>query len=282
MDDDVDGGIGDVEEEVRLDHLEPLVHHRRRVDRDLRSHLPARMGQRLGDRHARQRFEWTAQERTPRPGQNQTSDGTLLLAPQTLPDGAVLTIDGKDLRSMKSHPVTHELPRHDQDFLGCQGDVLAGVERRQGGRQRGGPGGGYHDHVDVRVAYRFLDGPRRAASVGPARIGQQGVGVRMAPGHRLERGGVGTGDHRVQREALGMSLDQVTNLAADGARRTEEGQAPERRTGGSHLFGLKRGGNVSHCARPLRRGAARSRNSTRPLPQAKANQSDRGCRRGRE
>ena len=37
----------DVEEPARLDHLEALVHQRRRVDRDLRAHLPVRVGQRL-------------------------------------------------------------------------------------------------------------------------------------------------------------------------------------------------------------------------------------------
>src|SRR5439155_497699 len=168
-----DVGVGDVEQQVRLDHLEPFVHHRRRVDRDLRSHLPTWMGQCLGDRHRLERFQWTTQEWTARPGQNQTPDSALLLAPQALPDRAVLAIDGKDLRAMASHPVADELSGHDQDFLGCQGDVLAGVEGRQGGRQRGGPGGGYHDHVDVRVAYRFLDGPRRAASVGPAVTGNE-------------------------------------------------------------------------------------------------------------
>ena len=34
---------GSVEQPVRLDHLEALVHHRRRVDRDLAAHHPVRM-----------------------------------------------------------------------------------------------------------------------------------------------------------------------------------------------------------------------------------------------
>ena len=48
--DDVDPLPGQAEEEVRLDDLEPLVHHRRRVDRDLRPHLPGRVRQRVLDR----------------------------------------------------------------------------------------------------------------------------------------------------------------------------------------------------------------------------------------
>src|SRR6266576_3874287 len=84
VNDDVDGGIGDVEEEVCLDHFEALVHHRCRIYSDLRSHLPARMGKCLGNRHALQCFERTAQEWTAGSSQNQTADGSLLLAPQTL------------------------------------------------------------------------------------------------------------------------------------------------------------------------------------------------------
>ncbi len=44
MDDDLDRLGRDVEQPVRLDHLEALVHHRRRVDRDLASHHPVRDG----------------------------------------------------------------------------------------------------------------------------------------------------------------------------------------------------------------------------------------------
>src|SRR5439155_6262625 len=42
--DDIDAAVGDVEEEVRLDHLEAFVHHGGGVDADLRPHLPAGMG----------------------------------------------------------------------------------------------------------------------------------------------------------------------------------------------------------------------------------------------
>ena len=239
------------------------------------------MGECLGDRHALECFERTTQEGTAGPGQNQTADGCLLFAPQALPDRAVLTVDRKDLGSVAPHPLTNQLPSHDQDFLGGQGDVLARVEGRQGGRQRGGTSGGHHDQVDVRVADRLGDSPRRAAGVAPARIGQQCVGFRMAAGHRVQRRRVRTGDHCMQREAIRMSLDQVTDLAADGAGRTEQRQAPGRGTGRSHLFGLKRGANVSHCARPLMPGAATSRNSTRPLPRATANRSGRESHRDR-
>ena len=53
MDDDVDLRGGRAEEPVRFDDFEPLVHQRRRVDRDLRPHLPRRMLQRVCRRHVR-------------------------------------------------------------------------------------------------------------------------------------------------------------------------------------------------------------------------------------
>ncbi len=45
--DDVDAVEGDVEEQVRLDHLEALVDQGRRVDRDDRAHVPGRVRERL-------------------------------------------------------------------------------------------------------------------------------------------------------------------------------------------------------------------------------------------
>ncbi len=50
VDDDLDPLVGDAEEVVRLDHLEALVHQRRRVDRDPAAHLPGRVGERVGRR----------------------------------------------------------------------------------------------------------------------------------------------------------------------------------------------------------------------------------------
>ena len=44
---DVDVGVGDAEEQVRLDQLEPLVDQGRRVDRDDRAHVPGGVRQRL-------------------------------------------------------------------------------------------------------------------------------------------------------------------------------------------------------------------------------------------
>ena len=50
--DDVDPVGAHAEQPVRLDHLEALVHQRRRVDRDLPAHPPGRMLQRIFGGHA--------------------------------------------------------------------------------------------------------------------------------------------------------------------------------------------------------------------------------------
>ena len=38
----------EAEQPVRLDHFEPFVHQRRRVDRDFRAHVPGRVLHRFG------------------------------------------------------------------------------------------------------------------------------------------------------------------------------------------------------------------------------------------
>src|SRR5207302_8723548 len=103
---------GHVEQEVRLDHLEPFVHHGRRVDGDLGPHLPARMRQGLGDGDRAEGLEWPAQEGATGPGQDQPPDGSLLFPPQALPDGTVLTVDRKDLRTLAPHSLPDQLARH--------------------------------------------------------------------------------------------------------------------------------------------------------------------------
>ena len=63
--DHLDPVVGQVEQVVRLDHLEPLVHHRRRVDRDLGPHAPGGMAQRVLARDPLQFIGRSAAKRTP-------------------------------------------------------------------------------------------------------------------------------------------------------------------------------------------------------------------------
>ena len=64
MDDDVDLVVGEAEQKVRFDDLEPLVHQCRRVHGDLRSHGPHRMGQRLLHLHVTEILPGPAPERS--------------------------------------------------------------------------------------------------------------------------------------------------------------------------------------------------------------------------
>ena len=75
VDDDVDLIGGDVEQPVRLDHLEPLVHQRRRVDGDLPAHLPRRMLQRRV-RRRRARAPRAAARGTARPTRSGSGAGS--------------------------------------------------------------------------------------------------------------------------------------------------------------------------------------------------------------
>ena len=74
LDRDLDPLIFDVEEEVRLDHLEPFVRQRCRVHRDLRAHAPSRMCERLLGRHVLELGARSAAKRTARTGDYERVD----------------------------------------------------------------------------------------------------------------------------------------------------------------------------------------------------------------
>jgi hypothetical protein len=48
----------------------------------------------------------------------------------------------------------------------------------------------------------------------------------VAAGDRVQRGGVTPRDQGVQREPIGVALDEVAHLAADGAGRAQQRQSP--------------------------------------------------------
>ena len=73
--DDVDAVVGRAEQVVGLDHLEALVHQRRRVDRDLAAHRPRRVPQRLLDRDVLELGARAAAERAAGGGDDEPLDG---------------------------------------------------------------------------------------------------------------------------------------------------------------------------------------------------------------
>ena len=68
---DVDLVEGDAEQLVGLDHLEALVHERRRVDGDLGAHVPGGVAQRVGDGDLLELLAGEAPERTAAGGEDQ-------------------------------------------------------------------------------------------------------------------------------------------------------------------------------------------------------------------
>ena len=69
--------VGHVEQVMRLDDFQALVHKRRRVDRDFRAHVPRGMFQRLSRRDALQIRALLAAERAARSRYPQTRHLTL-------------------------------------------------------------------------------------------------------------------------------------------------------------------------------------------------------------
>lgn len=63
MDDDVNVVVGGAEQVVRLDDLEPLVHHGGRVHGDLGAHRPVRVLQCVGHLHLAEDSEMTASDK---------------------------------------------------------------------------------------------------------------------------------------------------------------------------------------------------------------------------
>ena len=84
----------DAEQPVRLDHLEALVHQRRRVDRDLAAHLPRRMAQRVLRRDAlRARRRRAARNGPPEAVSTRRRTSRRVAAVQALVDRVVLAVD---------------------------------------------------------------------------------------------------------------------------------------------------------------------------------------------
>ena len=97
--DDVDPVVRRAEQPVRLDHLEALVHQRRRVDRDLAAHRPGRVPERVLDADPRELGQAAAAERAARGRQRQALDRARPLAIDQLVQRRVLRVDRDQLRA---------------------------------------------------------------------------------------------------------------------------------------------------------------------------------------
>ena len=142
MDHDADLLGLQVEQPARLDHLERLVHHRRRIDRDLAAHHPVRVGAGLVGRHVGQRRRVARAERPARGGQHDVVDarrpGRAVFG-QALEDRRVLAVDRQQRRAALAHRLHEQRAADDQRLLVGEQQALAGARRgeaRRAGRRR--------------------------------------------------------------------------------------------------------------------------------------------------
>ena len=150
MDDRVDLTQRQTVEPHGLDDLKALVHQRRGVDGDLRTHCPVRVLERVGLRLSRKLLQAQAVERPARAGQNEALDLTAVTAAlQALEDRAVLAVDGDDLRAVFFRRVHHELARADERFLVRKRDAFFLFDCRERRLETDHAHHGGHDRVGV-------------------------------------------------------------------------------------------------------------------------------------
>ena len=120
----------EAEEPARLDHFEPFVHHRRGVDRILRSHSPGRdEPSPPRDRRAPSHLARRAPERATRRGQHERGDARAFLADQTLEDRTMLAVDRQKTATAAAGRFHEQRAGSDDQLLVCDGDVDAAFDR---------------------------------------------------------------------------------------------------------------------------------------------------------
>ncbi len=143
-----------VEEPAGLDDLEALVHHRRRVDRDLSAHLPIRVRAGLIRRDRRQQLRRGLTKGSARGGEQDALDANRIEPigkprRHTLEDGIVLAIDGHQQGTAVGSGPHHDVPGNDQRLLVGEQHPLAGPRRRQGRLEASRPDDRRHHIADL-------------------------------------------------------------------------------------------------------------------------------------
>ena len=211
---------GQAEQPASLDHLKSLVHHRGRIDRDLRPHPPVGVIERFFDGNPFHLFAGMMPKRAAAGGEDQPSDILAASALKRLEDRAVFAVDGNQFGSGPPCQVDDQRSGDNERLLVRDTDPLARLDRGprpaqarrpdNGGHHsihffvRSGPGDGFRPKLDVRfrgkrtggnpIPYRRIGkdrpaGPKPLAGRGqrlPVAAGDQGVGgqsVRVSGDH---------------------------------------------------------------------------------------------------
>ena len=220
----LDSLVGDVEEPFGLDGLHALVHQGGAVDGDLVAHVPGRVVEGLLGGDVGELVCGEMAQSAARGGEQDAADLVAAFAPEALPDGGVLGVDGPELSAASVDGVADELSGHDDDFLVGQGDGSAALEGGEGGFEPGASGGADDEDVAVGIGGHLVHGGESAAAVG-CDLRQSGSVVGCSPdvsgvelvGLGLEGVEVSSGGESKEVEAAGHCSDDIEGLSADAA-----------------------------------------------------------------
>ena len=202
VDHHVDRVVGHAEQLVGLDDLEPLVHERRGVDRDLRTHAPGRVGQRLVDCDRRQLVARPSPERPARRREQQAGHAGRAVPPgrrSARPAGTGGWRSARSRRGRSRHPGC--AARVGRPGAAAMIDsLLASARRRPAARaarvtgRPAKPTTAVHHHVGpAAAAATSPSGPPMTSVPAGTRLGQLVDERRVADGHHLGVGAAAPG-----------------------------------------------------------------------------------------
>ncbi len=240
VDQHMDLRVIQVEEVVRFDHLETLIHERRGVDRDLGSHRPHRVLERLLDRRLGELGPRPSAERPPRTRQHDALQVLATLTPKRQGKGRVLGVDREQPLGLTLDQVHHELAADNEALLVGERERLPALERGERGPKTGRADQTVHHDVGLGFAGDGLGGigtddqlhaGERAQLllhvVGRVLVGDGHQRRQEFPDLPHEQILVGTARGQADDlEPIGIAPDHVEGLRADGAGRAEDGERP--------------------------------------------------------
>ena len=224
VDHDVEALVRHAEQVVGLDQLEPLVHERGGVDRDLAAHVPGGVGERLLASHVLE--VGAAAEGTAAGGEHEAVDGARPLGGHELVQGGVLGIHRYQLCAGALGKGGHELAADHEALLVREREIDSLAECGDRGAQAGRAHQRVQHEVAVGLGDELHEPLRPGQDLDPAPVlGRHGRGVEV--GERDPADAVHAGlleqelPARRRREAhdleLAAALDHVERLRADRA-----------------------------------------------------------------
>ena len=150
----VDLRLGQAEQQRRLDDLEPFVHERGGVDRDLAAHFPLGVIACFIGRDMRQPRQFHRTKWPSGRGQDQARHAASHVAGQivrrhALENRVVFAVDRDDFGAGAVHLIHEQLAGHHQRFLIGEQHSLGRAHCGQGRQEAGGADDGRHDHMHV-------------------------------------------------------------------------------------------------------------------------------------